>query len=130
MNPAANPSQLPLHSLEREVMEQVWADGPATVRAVLDGVNRKGARRRAYTTVLTVLGRLEEKGFVVRERVGRGDVYRAAVGRETWLRERSSADVRSLLDSYGDIALAHFADQVEGLDEERRAKLRKLIGDD
>jgi predicted transcriptional regulator len=111
-------------------MDQVWADGPATVRAVLDGVNRTGARKRAYTTVLTVLGRLEEKGFVCRERIGRGDVYRAAVGRETWLRERSSADVRDLLDNYGDVALAHFADHLEGLDEERRAKLRKLIGDD
>lgn len=110
-------------------MEQVWADGPATVRAVLDGVNRKGTRKRAYTTVLTVLGRLEEKGFVARERVGRGDVYRAAIGRETWVRQRSSADVQNLLESYGEIALAHFADHVEGLDDERRAQLKRLIGD-
>lgn len=130
MNPGPDVTQLPLHSLEREVMEQVWADGPATVRAVLDGVNRKGTRKRAYTTVLTVLARLEEKGFVVGERVGRGDVYRAAVGRETWVRERSSAEVRELLDNYGDVALAHFADHLEGLDEERRAKLKELIGDD
>lgn len=110
-------------------MEQVWAGGPATVRAVLDGVNRSADRRRAYTTVMTVLGRLEAKGFVVRERVGRSDVYRAAVERETWLRERASADVEELLSAYGEIALAHFANQVEGLGDERRERLRRLLGD-
>lgn len=126
----SDPGRLPLHELEREVMEQVWADGPATGRAIVDGVNRKGSRPRAYTTVLTVLGRLAEKGFVVRERVGRGDVYRSTVGRETWIRRRSSVDVDDLLDSYGDIALAHFAAHLDGLDDDRREMLRRLVDGD
>lgn len=117
----------PLHALEREIMDQIWSAGPGTVRAVLDGVNARSGRERAYTTVLTVLGRLEEKGFVARDRVGRGDVYRAVVGRDAWLRERASADVDRLLDDYGDVALAHFASQVELLDDERRAALRSLL---
>ena len=117
----------PLHELEREIMEQVWERGPAPVRAILDGVNAAAERERAYTTVLTVLGRLEEKGFVTRERVGRGDRYRAAVERDAWLRGRASGDVDRLLDAYGDVALAHFAHQVEQLDDERRAQLRRLL---
>ncbi|MBB4664518.1 BlaI/MecI/CopY family transcriptional regulator [Conexibacter arvalis] len=117
----------PLHELEREIMEQVWRAGPAPVREILDGINATAERERAYTTVLTVLGRLEEKGFVTREREGRRDVYAAAVERDTWMRGRASGDVDRLLDAYGDVALAHFAEQVERLDDARRAELRRLL---
>lgn len=108
-------------------MEQVWRAGPAPVREILDGINATAERERAYTTVLTVLGRLEEKGFVTREREGRRDVYAAAVERDTWMRGRASGDVDRLLDAYGDVALAHFAEQVERLDDARRAELRRLL---
>src|SRR4029079_5797141 len=64
-----------LGQLERAVMERLWAaDGPLTARAVQDGL---ATRDLAPTTVLTVLGRLERKGLVARERDGRAHHYRA-----------------------------------------------------
>lgn len=69
-----------LGELERAVMEVLWAAGPLyTARDVRDALSD---RELATTTVLTVLGRLERKGLVARERNGRAHHYRAAGTRE------------------------------------------------
>jgi predicted transcriptional regulator len=120
---------MPLHPLEREIMRQLWRLGPVTVREVLEGLNDGAQRPRAYTTILTVLGRLEHKGFVARERVGRADRYAATVAEDSWLRGRASDEVDRLLEDYGDIALAHFAQEVDRLDDARRRRLRALLDD-
>lgn len=107
-------------------MEQLWRLGEATGREVLDAVNAATARDRAYTTVMTVLGRLQAKRFVASRRAGRKDVYRPLVEREAWLRERASIDVSRLLAEYGDAALVQFARQLDDLDADRRESLRRL----
>src|SRR4051794_14225328 len=98
-----------LHELEAEVMAEIWRLEEARVRAVADAVNARSERARGYTTYLTVLVRLDRKGFVARRRVGKHDVYRPAVSREEYRRTRSDADVAALIDRYGDLALAPFA---------------------
>ncbi len=66
-----------LGDLERAAMQVVWeAPGPLTARAVADALAGRGL---AYTTWLTVLGRLERKGLLTRRRDGRAHSY-AAVG--------------------------------------------------
>ncbi|HEY1970798.1 MAG TPA: BlaI/MecI/CopY family transcriptional regulator [Pseudonocardia sp.] len=69
-----------LGELERAVMEVLWAaPGSCTARDVQDALADRGL---ATTTVLTVLGRLERKGLVARERDGRAHHYRASGTRE------------------------------------------------
>ncbi len=60
-------------------MQVVWADGPCTARHVAEQL---AARDLAYTTWLTVLGRLERKGLLRRERCGRAHTYSAVASRE------------------------------------------------
>jgi hypothetical protein len=60
----------PLHELESEVMEEMWRRETATVREVLEVLNR-GRKKRAYTTVMTIMRRLDRKGLLTRERSGR-----------------------------------------------------------
>ncbi|MBS1893176.1 MAG: BlaI/MecI/CopY family transcriptional regulator, partial [Actinobacteria bacterium] len=57
-----NPGPPPLHELESEVMEEVWEREEATVREVLETLN-SGRKQRAYTTITTIMARLEKKGF-------------------------------------------------------------------
>lgn len=116
-----------LHPLERELMEELWTRDSATVREIHEALNARSQTARAYTTVMTVLGRLAEKGIVHRSRQGRSDVYRAALGRDTWVQERAAVDVDGLLADFGDVALAHFARHLDGLDPDRRAALRRLV---
>jgi predicted transcriptional regulator len=69
---------------ERDVLEALWSAGPSPVRALLEQL----AGRWAYTTVQTLLHRLEEKGFVRRARGSGATVYEATLSRDDLLRER------------------------------------------
>lgn len=68
-----------LGELERAAMEAVWEAGPSTARQVAE---RLADRSLAYTTWLTVLGRLEAKGLLRRDRDGRAHTYTATASRE------------------------------------------------
>ena len=60
-------------------MQVVWESGPVTARLVADQLADRGL---AYTTWLTVLGRLEGKGLLRRAKVGRAFAYSAVASRE------------------------------------------------
>jgi predicted transcriptional regulator len=114
-----------LHELESEVMDELWDGGERTVRQVLDTLNARRSRPRAYTTILTVMQRLHAKGLLRRERRGRHHVYAAALSRDAY----AEAQVGALVTEYGDIALAHFARAVSRLDPKRREQIRRLADD-
>jgi BlaI family transcriptional regulator, penicillinase repressor len=116
-----------LTDLERLVMEQVWGHGEATVRTVLDAVNEDASRPpRAYTTVLTIMQRLEAKGMLEHRTRGGAGVYRATVARDSYLGARVDAEVSRLVEDFGELALMQFARKVEALDPDRRKALRRL----
>jgi predicted transcriptional regulator len=119
-----------LHALESEVMEELWARSEATVCEVQEALNARAEKVRAYTTVLTVMTRLDGKGLLVRRRAGRLDVYSPAMSREAYLQARAEAEVEALVEGFGDLALAHFARHISGLDPERLRKLRGLAAGD
>ncbi|WP_018639018.1 BlaI/MecI/CopY family transcriptional regulator [Parafrankia elaeagni] len=75
-----------LGDLERSVMDVLWsADDWLTARDVAARLDHE--RDLAYTTVLTVLERLERKGFVRRQRAARAHRYAATDSRETVVAE-------------------------------------------
>jgi len=67
-------------NLELQALSVLWHEGPSTVAAVLETLPDK--KDRAYTTVLSVMQRLERKHLVKRVLVGRAHVYEAAYSRE------------------------------------------------
>ena len=90
-----------LGSSELEVLKCLWDRGPSTVREVLNELHASG-RELAYTTVLTFLTRLEQKGYVTSDKSKLAYVYRARVSREKVTRSR----LRSLLEDLYDGAAA------------------------
>jgi predicted transcriptional regulator len=116
-----------LPKLEREVMEWVWELGPSSAREVLEAVNADASRPpRAYTTVLTIMQRLEAKRMLVRTRGARFDRYAPALGRDEFLRARADAEVDGIIAEFGELALVQFARHAAALDPERREELRRL----
>ncbi|MHB1504456.1 MAG: BlaI/MecI/CopY family transcriptional regulator [Acidimicrobiales bacterium] len=96
--------------LEEAILRELWrAEGPLSGRELAD---RLPAPERAYTTVMTVLGRLVKKNLVERLADGRGFRYRAAGDPE----QLTAQAIGRLVCSSRDPAavLAHF---VEGLDD-------------
>jgi predicted transcriptional regulator len=116
----------PLHALEAEVMDEVWRrDDEVTVREVLEALNA-GRKQRAYTTIMTIMSRLYEKGLLERRRSGKTDVYRPVMTRDEYRHVRAKREVDELVADYGELALAHFARRLQTLDPKRREQLRKL----
>ncbi len=66
-------------------MELAWKHGELTVKKALTFL---GENKRAYTTIMTVMARLYEKGMLAREKDGRNFVYRPAMERDEFIRER------------------------------------------
>ena len=71
---------------ELEVLKILWALGPATVRDVEKHLGRR--KKWAYTTILTLLTRLREKGCVKQDRAADAHVFRAAITRQQLLGRR------------------------------------------
>ena len=116
----------PLHELEADVMDAVWERGEASVREVMEALNAGGDKERAYTTYMTILARLDSKGLLERRREGKTDFYRPRYARAQYADLRARAELDSLVDQFGDLALAHIARQLAGLDPRRRRALQRL----
>jgi predicted transcriptional regulator len=72
-----------LGELERSVMDLLWASPSALTSYELQAeLAGSASKELAVTTVLTVLSRLEKKGFVARERSSRPHRYLAVGSRE------------------------------------------------
>jgi BlaI family transcriptional regulator, penicillinase repressor len=70
-----------LTKLELRVMEALWAAGPCSVREIQETFPE--VLRPAYTTVQTMVYRLETKGAVSRgKKVGNAHIFAAAISRE------------------------------------------------
>jgi predicted transcriptional regulator len=125
MSPSKKP--LPaLHELEAEVMEEMWRQGEAPVRAVMEALNQPRRKGRAYTTYMTIMVRLDRKDLLKRRRQGKTDIYTPRLSRDEYREGRAQGQVDALVDEFGDVALTHFAKQMAKLDPERQAQLRRL----
>jgi predicted transcriptional regulator len=114
-----------LGELERSVMEQLWkSETPLTANDVRDRLVDPGtpSRAPATTTVLTVLSRLERKGFVARARETRPHRYHALLTRAEHTAELMHEVLASSSDR--DAALARFVGSVSAGEADT---LRRLL---
>lgn len=115
-----------LGPLEYEVMQALWKRAPANVPDVLDRVNeRRAGDPLAYTTVMTVLARLHEKGLLERVKAGRGYDYTPLFDESGLVEHLGRQEVAGLVARYGNVAIAQFAETLQGSDPEL---LRRLVG--
>jgi predicted transcriptional regulator len=115
-----------LHELEQEVMEEIWRHDEISVREVAEALNKRASKPRAYTTYMTIMSRLDGKGLLVRRREGKTDFYRPLYTRADYADLRAGAEIDSIVDQFGDVALAHIARQMARLDAKHRRALERL----
>lgn len=114
-----------LGPLETEIMEVVWDLEDVTVR---DVHNRLQANRAiAYTTVMTTLGRLSDKGLVRRVEEQPAHHYLPLISREQYARSTVKSVVDWLIGHFPDPAVSYFVDRVEKEDERVMDRLRQVI---
>ncbi|MGH2536345.1 MAG: BlaI/MecI/CopY family transcriptional regulator [Candidatus Promineifilaceae bacterium] len=113
-----------LGKLELQIMRIAWERDAVTVRDVLAALAED--RPLAYTTVMTVMGRLAEKGWLTVEKQGRAYLYRATHPRQEAEAEAVGRVMRALLDDFGDLAVAQFVKELDEVDPDQLARLAEL----
>jgi predicted transcriptional regulator len=120
-------SQPELSEAEREVLRVLWDHGPGTVRETNEVLATRG-RRWAYTTVATLLQRLQTKQYVIADASVVPHVYRAIVSREDLLERRLKDAAEELCDGRPAPLILALV-QSNRFSAEELARLRRLLDD-
>ena len=113
-----------LPDAELEVMQAVWACTAPVARVDVEEL-LKDTRPMATTTLLTLLTRLAEKGFLKIEKEGRSARYIPLVSRQEYLAEQSGRFFQKLCG--GSVSAFATALCDSGLTKEELAELRDLL---
>ena len=114
-----------LGELETEIMNVVWERRQATVQDVLEALSPR--RDLAYTTVMTVMTRLANKGYLLRRKDGRSFIYAPATSRDQVAGAALGQIVDRLYQGAAGKAIAHLLEIEESVDEEELDRLEALI---
>ena len=131
------PRESDLGTAELEVLKALWERRRATVRQVLNQLHEQG-RGVAYTTVLTVLTRPEQKGFVTSDKSGLAYVYRPKGTRDRVSRTRLEAVLDAFYDGspgplvlqliregkFTNAEIAELQEVIDGLDAKPQRRTR------
>ncbi|HEY8550088.1 MAG TPA: BlaI/MecI/CopY family transcriptional regulator [Vicinamibacterales bacterium] len=109
---------------ELAVMKVIWRKGSATVRDVYETL--RASRPIAYTTVMTTMNILEEKGFLRKTRVDRAYSYKPVRSRQQVVSAMVRDFVNRVFDGAAQPLMLHLA-KSEKLTPEERAELKRLI---
>ncbi|MEI8165464.1 MAG: BlaI/MecI/CopY family transcriptional regulator [Chloroflexales bacterium] len=97
-----------LGPLETEIMQILWQDDRSTVKKVHRRLSQQ--REIAYTTVMTTMSRLSEKGVLSRHREGLAYVYTPAISEDDFVQMVVRQVLDGLLDDYSDTAIDYMVD--------------------
>ena len=114
--------------LEKDILEALWTLKEGTVREVLGALKAK--RKAAYTTVMTVMGRMVEKGYLCRKELQNGSfLYTPCQGQEEFYATTSRVLFSQMIRNFGSVAVAQFVDVLEEVDPKQIQALRKRLRD-
>ncbi|MDY7017118.1 MAG: BlaI/MecI/CopY family transcriptional regulator [Nitrospirota bacterium] len=116
-----------LGSLESQIMEILWeAKEPIKGRTIYEKILSK--RHIAYTTVMTVLERLTQKGFARKKLAqDRAYVFQATLSKHRYIQDSSKTVLMELLSLSSPAGVAAFVDTLYTLDQKTVSELEKCI---
>lgn len=120
------PKSSTLTAHELELMKIVWRhDGPVTVRDVYEAL--RASRPVAYTTVMTSLKTLEQKGHLKATQQDRANVYRPAKPKQQVIREMVREFVDRVFNGAGQPLVVHMLED-DQISESELREITKMMG--
>lgn len=113
---------------ELNIMKILWRIGSGTVRQCLDELSKRDEERPAYTTVMTMMKQLAEKGALTVDRERQPYVYTPATRRDQVLGQRVAQFLHAVFDGQAVDLVLHLAEEADlSPDDLRRieAKIRE-----
>lgn len=111
--------------IESEIMNLLWEKGPLKGKDVHEALRKK--KETALTTILTVLDRLSEKGFVRKDRDVGPTIYSPLVSRQKFEARVTSELIRGAYELSPDFAISAFSDIFSKMKSEELDRLAQLI---
>lgn len=111
--------------LEAEIMETLWRLGRASVGEVVEVLRQE--REIAYTTVKTVMGRLVEKGYLIRHAGEKAHLYEPILSHEEFLKQVGEEILQGLFTDFGEPVLASLVKVVEEKNGATLDRLERII---
>jgi BlaI family penicillinase repressor len=120
------PPSKTLTDQELEIMKVIWESPSATVRDVYEALRER--RKVAYTTVMTMMKILEQKGYLTRKQVDRAYVYRPAQPKNRVIRAMVRDFVNRVFNGSAEPLLVHLIED-RRLAPDEIEEIRRLIGE-
>ena len=114
-----------LGPLETEIMQLVWREKFTTVKKVHKALQDQ--RDIAYTTVMTTMTRLAEKGVLTRRRDGLAYIYTPAVTKRDFEAMMVRRVLDGLMDDYEEETITYILDYLAERDPQRFEQVRKSL---
>ena len=129
IRPDEDGTRVALYDLEADIMDVVWSRAweSFSVRDVLEELRK--SRSIAYTTVMTTLSRLFDKGLLEREMEGRRYMYSPVADRDEFQARVALEVMSSLPDGGREVAMSMLIDQMSREDTGALARLERLIAE-
>lgn len=117
-----------LGDLQLKIMKALWARGSATVGEVQSDLSGTGSKPLAYTTMATMLRKMEARGLVRHRQEGRAFVYEAACEEDSVTQNLTDDLVEKLFEGSLSGLVSHFL-SARDVSEEELNKLEKMVRD-
>lgn len=114
-----------LGELEQQIMDIVWECKNCSAREVLTRLEKD--KKLAYTTVATILQRLHDKGLLNRKESAAGHIYSPKLTKEKYTKNVAQSFLKNFINSFGDTAIASFADSIDKLPEKKRKYFLEIL---
>lgn len=114
-----------LGDLEADIMKVVWKLQRVTVREVYEQLRLE--KSLAYTTVMTIMGRLAEKGLLAKEPQGNAFVYTPTISEADFAKQVVSEVIDGLLEEFAEPAISHMVDKLGLENTEKLDRLEQII---
>lgn len=114
-----------LSNLELQVMIIIWEYKECTVRDVLTKLSKN--REFAYSTVATLLRRLEAKKLLAKNSSSMTFMYYPKISKENYSKKLMASFIKDFLHTFGDTTIVSLADSINNLSNEKRDHFLKLL---
>lgn len=110
--------------LELEILKVLWSQGPCSVKQLQEGLS--ASRKLAYTTIVTMLTIMTNKGFVRKRNADQGPVYEASIAKQKASGNMLQDLVDRLYDGSTLAVVQSLLDQSE-INADELAQIRRLV---
>lgn len=111
--------------LEAKIMDLLWEADELSIKEVQKRLEQE--KPLNFNTVMTVMNRLVDKGFLQKRVEGRLSLFRPTQSKESFIQEQSKKLTENLLDEFGGVVINHMIDVLDDVDQSLLDKLEQKI---